>query len=158
MVLSQSILVDLFLPVGILLAKATEATHVKTYCTFGSEVIGHGPELITRHDIHVGWNGIDRHGTIVFNLHWFTCCSFFGCNQDDTVGSPGTIDSGCRSIFQYSESFDVVGVNRCQWIRQAGNTGVADRKSVNNDQWIVAGRHGRTSANTDSCTTSGSTT
>ena len=68
----------------------------------------------------------------------------FGGNHDDTVGSPGSIDGGGRSVFQYVHRHDVAGVDAGQGVvgrqRVVGvNAGSVYNHSVNDENRLVGG-------------------
>ena len=41
----------------------------------------------------------------------FILSTAFGSNNNHTIGSTGTINSGCRSIFQYTDRFNIVRIH-----------------------------------------------
>ena len=58
----------------------------------------------------------------------FALPTFFGGHQDHSVGTPGTIDRGCGSIFQDLYGFDIVGLGKDR-----------PHKTVDHYQWRTTG-------------------
>ena len=83
----------------------------------------------------------DRERTTVVYLHT-SRLPFLSGNDNDTIGSTRTVDSSSRGIFQNRKRLDVIGMNCRERVAHTLDLGVIDRHSVNNDQRIVAGRHG----------------
>ena len=98
-------------------------------------------------------------GNVTFIVHlWFAACFPFLCSDDNhTIRSTWTIDGGGRSIFQNSESFDVIRIYHCQRISQTLHTAIIHCQSVDNDQRIVFGVQWWTTANTNRSSSTRST-
>ena len=105
-------------------------------------------EIVCLHHIDRIRLRTDRERAAVVHLH-ASRLSLLGGNDDNTIGGTRTVNSSSRGIFQNRKRLDVIGVDGRERIAHTFDFGVIDRHPVNNDQRVVAGRHGRTSAHTD---------
>ena len=91
--------------------------------------------------------------TIVAYLHGAALLTGLGGDDDDTVAGAATIDGRCAGVLQYGEGFDVLGVHHGEGVRQTLYAIVIDGQTVDDNQRVVAGRQGRTTADADAGTT-----
>ena len=142
-------LIDEILPVGI---GRTQQCFLSSI-SFG---IHHRTELIGGQYIHF----ISHHRIRILGreAHFqFAGFPFFSSDENNTIGCTVTINGGSRGIFQYGEGFNVIGVDHVQRVGRTGDAPLLiKRNSIDDDQRIVATRQGRSTANTDTTTGTGS--
>ena len=97
-------------------------------------------------------NGGYGNRTVVADFRSLTTLSFFRSDNNDTVGSTGAINGCSRSIFQYRKRLNIFRVHHRKPVRHTFDPAVIDGQSVNHNQRIVAGIQGRTSTDTNLCT------
>ena len=110
MVMREGGTVDLILPVGVLL---TQGFHGSVVAVITLVQIAHElAELVTIHDVDRLLLHAHSHVTIIGNTGALTATAFLGGDDDDTIATTATIDSGGRSVLQHVEALDVLGVDQ----------------------------------------------
>ena len=132
--------VDLALPVGV--GRAEEAGIFRM-------ILVHGlAELVAVHHIEGGDVLLGAETAIVGNLE-FPAAAFLRRDDDDAVGSAGTVDGRRGSVFQDRETLDVVGVDRSKRVAHACAAVTGYRHAVDDDERVVAGGQGCGAADAD---------
>ena len=118
--------------------------------------IHNGAEFISaQHVNHPGF-GRRRQYRAEVDAHFITRLALFGRNQNNPIGSSGTINRRRRSVLQNGEVFNVVRVDETQGVGCARYTRVVEWHPVDHDQGIVVGvqRRAPTNPNPTTCTRS----
>ena len=115
-------------------------------------------EFISGEDVQMLEHGTEGNVTIIGHFHLRTGFTFLGRNEDDTVRSTGTVDSGSGRILEDGEGLDIVRVHQRERVGDTLNTIVIHSKSIDDDQRVVGSVQRRTTTNTDRSTTTRSTT
>ena len=76
---------------------------------------------------------------IVKNIHALAAATLLGGDDDYTVRTTATIDSGGRCILQHVEGLNVGGVNERQSVGKTLNALVVHGHTIDNDKWVVGG-------------------
>ena len=120
---------DFVVPVGVFAAD-------ERFLGVGAVFVVNIDELVPRK--HVGFLGYKRYGIVgvEVDLH-LVLRAFFGIDDDDTVGSTATVDSGSRSIFEDGESLDISRVNHREGVGSTLDTVVIHSQTIDDDQRVV---------------------
>ena len=133
--------INLILPVCISIMLLTISTDIteRLVCIaiFAIKTLDKCHILRTIHNIQCLLLCRDRNIAAIANLWSLTAASLLCSDDDDTIRSTATINSGSRSILQYSEALDIVRVNHRQWVSKSLYALVVHCKTVDNDQWVV---------------------
>ena len=137
--------VDLALPVGIGSSESIDRILVHTGIQVGDELA----ELIAGHHVHELLAHAGRDGTVVGDLGSLVGAALLGRDDDDTVGSAGTVDGGCGSVLQDVEALDIGRIDHGEEVGQTLDTVVVHCKTVDDDERVIGSVQGRTSTDTD---------
>ena len=141
---------NLILPVGIGRTQRSRQLIAKN-------LLGVCPVFVSIQYIVFLLNGGYGNRTVVADFRSLTVLSFFRSDNDDTVGSTGTINGCSRSIFQHRKRLNIFRIHHGKTVRHTLDTAVIDGQSINHNQRIVAGIQGRTSTDTNLRTSTRST-
>jgi len=94
---------------------------------FHNSVIGNSTAIVAPFCVHIHFGFLGR--------------TSFGGNQHNTIGTTGTVNSVGCGVFQHTDAFDVLGIDR-------RHTAIK-RSSVHNVQGSITGAHRADTANTD---------
>ena len=137
--------VDLALPVGIGRSESIDRIIVHTGIQVGDKLA----ELVAGHHVDRLLAHAGRYGTVVGDLGSLVGTALLGSDDDDTVGSAGTVDGGCGSVLQDVEALDIGRIDHGEEVGQTLDTVVVHCKTVDDDERIIGSVQGRTSTDTD---------
>ena len=142
--------VDLLLPVGVLGAEGVESGggHLAVSHALGDELA----HLVAGQDILILGDGVDGsrqvHGD-VRNRGGMALGALLRRDDDNAVGSTGTVDGGCRCVLEDGEGLDVFRVDGGQRVAHAGDAVIGNGQTVDDVERVVGGVEGRAATDTD---------
>ena len=134
---------------------------VHQVCIFSSFSSGSGcicAQLVSREDLKVLEHATEGNVSVIGHFRFLTGFTFLGSNEDDTVRSTATVDSGCGCVFQYGEGLDIVRVHHRQRVRHTRHTIVIHCQTINDNKRVVGCVQRRSTTDTNRSATTRSTT
>ena len=140
MVGADSSAINLVLPVGVGSAKTI---------TFLTENVLHVVAIfIAGHHVVLLAHLAKRQIAVVGNLWLRTLTALLGGDNNHTVRCTRTVDSGCRSILQHGECFDIGRVHHRETVGKTFHAVVIHCKTIDNVKRVVVGSKRRTTTDT----------
>ena len=101
----------------------------------GVDVVG---EFLAVHHLQGAVVLLRGEAAVVADADAVTLGTLLGRDDDDAVGSAGTVDGGRGGVLQDGEGLDVVGVDRGEGVAHEGAAFLGDRDTVDDDERVVA--------------------
>ena len=154
-------MIDFFLPIGVVELLLVVLGHTKGFvCIRVLAVVTFDKvyKLVASHYFLRLVLLTDGNTTIIAYLRTRALATFLRGDDDDTIGTTATIDSSCRSIFKYCETFNVGRVHHREGVGKTFHTLVVHGQTINHNQRIIGSIQRRTTTDANSCTCTRSST
>ena len=146
-VMADGLTIDFVLPIGIGCTQCVYGDTALTIDTHDESTI-----LVAVHHLKALLAHAQCCASRIGNARLHTLAAFLRSDDDDTVRTTRTVDSRGRSVLQYVERLNVLGIDHRKGVRQTLHTFVIHGKTIDDDQRIVGGVKRRATTDANLCT------